>query len=52
VVVSFLFVDNISMHQNYFQYGNHFFQSTKGIATGSPILGIKAKTFLKESEQH
>jgi hypothetical protein len=52
MAVSFLFVNNIYVHQNYFEYDKNFLKPAEGMAPGSPISGKKANIFLQKSEQH
>jgi hypothetical protein len=46
-----LYLLEINLKQNYFQYNNQFYQPNKGIAIGSPISGMLAEIYLQYLEE-
>jgi hypothetical protein len=46
-----LYLLEVILKQNYFQYNNHFYQPNKGIAMGSPISSTLAKIYLQYLEE-
>ena len=46
-----LYLLEIILRQNYFQYNNQFYQPNKGIAMGSPISGTLAEMYLQYLEE-
>jgi hypothetical protein len=46
-----LYLLEIILKQNYFQYNNHFCQPNKGIAMGSPISSTLAEIYLQYLEE-
>jgi hypothetical protein len=46
-----LYLLEVILKQNYFQYYNQFYQPNKGIAMGSPISGMLAEIYLQYLEE-
>jgi len=51
VVQQTLNLTTVILNQNYFQYYDRYFKSTKGIAMGSPASGTLAKIYLQFTEE-
>ena len=51
IIEQTLYLLEIILKQNYFQYNNRFYQPSKGIAMGSPISSTLAEIYLQYLEE-